>query len=416
MPRLTLRGDIVNRVYRPYFHDQRRYQVYFGGSGSGKSVFLATRCVLDALSGRNVLVVRKVAKTLKGSCWNEVLKAMERLSLASLFTVSKNDLTLTARNNGAQILFMGLDDVEKLKSLTPKRGVLTDIWMEEATECTYGDFKQLDKRLRGKSRHAKRLTLSLNPVWQSHWIYKEFFSVWQDGRNAAGNERLSILKTTYRDNRFLTPEDREALENESNPYYYQVYTLGNWGVPEGAVFQNWRTEELSAVRDAWPIKRYGLDFGFSSDPCGVVECAVDEKHRRVYVFREICKRGLTNRLLAERLDAFLGKAPVICDSSEPKSIQELKSLGIRALAARKGPDSVLHGIQWLQDHEIVVDPQCEETRRELSAYRWQQDKSGECLPIPEDRNNHLMDALRYALEDESTRRVASTGRKKEWGL
>lgn len=416
MPRLTLRGDVVNRVYKPYFDDQRRYQVYFGGSGSGKSVFLATRCVLDALSGRNVLVVRKVAKTLRGSCWNEVRKAMERLNLTSLFTVSKNDMTFTAHNNGAQILFAGLDDVEKLKSLTPHKGVITDVWMEEATECTYGDFKQLDKRLRGQSRHAKRLTLSLNPVWQSHWIWKEFFSIWQDGKNAAGNERLSILKTTYRDNRFLTAEDRAALENERDPYYYQVYTLGNWGVPQGAVFRNWHTEDLSALRDAFPLKRYGLDFGFSSDPCGVVECAVDRARRRVYVFREICQKGLTNTALAERLESFLGRTPVVCDSAEPKSIQELKSLGICALAARKGPDSVIHGIQWLQGHEIVVDSQCENLRRELAAYQWQQDKTGECLPIPEDRNNHLIDALRYALEDESTRRVALTGRKKEWGL
>ena len=105
MPRITLRGEFINRAYQPHLQNERRYQIYFGGAGSGKSVFLATRCVIDTLGGRNTLIIRQVARTLKNSCWNEVNKAIARLHLQRFFTVSKTDMTITARNNGAQMIF-----------------------------------------------------------------------------------------------------------------------------------------------------------------------------------------------------------------------------------------------------------------------------------------------------------------------
>ena len=173
-----------NEVYRPYVRESRRYQIFFGGSSSGKSAFLASRCVLDALWGRNVLIVRKVARTLRPSCWNEVLKAMGRLRVRKYFDVSQSEMLITAKQSGGQLIFAGLDDVEKIKSITPAHGVLTDVWMEEATECRYSDYKQLDKRLRGVSVHTKRMTFSFNPIARTHWLYGEFFSGWQDGAEA----------------------------------------------------------------------------------------------------------------------------------------------------------------------------------------------------------------------------------------
>lgn len=414
MPRITLRGDFINKAYKPHLQNTHRYQIFFGGAGSGKSVFLATRCVLDALSGRNTLVVRQVARTLKSSCWNEILKAIRRLDLSPLFTVSKTDHTVTARNNGAQILFAGLDDVEKIKSLTPIRGVLTDIWMEEATECAYPDFKQLDKRLRGLSRHPKRLTLSFNPVSRDHWIFKEFFSLWREGKSYAEDERVSILKTTYKDNRFLTPSDRLALEQEKNPYFYQVYTLGNWGVSAPVIFTNWHVESLP---DPVPGEtRMGLDFGFAADPCGFLLLRYDRKSRTVRVMEEMLERGLTNMDLAQRLRHYAALGPIACDSAEPKSIAELRALGIPAYPVRKGPDSILHGIQWLRQQQLILSPACPRLREELTAYQWQQDRDGHPLPRPRDRDNHLIDALRYALEEEMDRRLASTGDKRALGL
>lgn len=401
--KLRIEPKALNTVYLPHLlENQHRYQIYFGGSSSGKSVFLATRAVLDCLQGRNILVLRNVARTLRGSCWNEIYKAITRMGLTAFFNVSKSDMTITSIQNGAQILFAGLDDVEKIKSITPQSGPLTDIWIEEATETAYEDFKQLDKRLRGASRHTKRLTLSFNPVYKTHWIYREFFQIWDDSRNYAENDSLSILKTTYKDNRFLTDDDRLALENEKDPYFREVYTFGNWGVLGDVIFRNWRTEDLSGISNAYPIRRYGLDFGFSSDPCAAVNIAVDKSRKRVLIFDELYERGLTNSRLAERLRPFAGRGYIVCDSAEPKSIMELAGYDLNVGAALKGPDSVIHGIQWLQNYEIVVDTKCQNMRNELSLYQWRKDKDGNSLAIPEDRNNHLIDALRYAVESEST--------------
>lgn len=327
MPQITLGPECLNPVYRPHLQNPCRYQIFFGGAGSGKSVFLATRCVLDALQGRNTLIVRQVARTLRGSCWNEVTKAIDRLGLSRLFRISKSESLITARNNGTQILFAGLDDAEKIKSLTPARGTLTDIWMEEATECAWRDFKQLDKRLRGQSRHGKRFTPSCNPVYQSHWLYREFFSIWRDDQRECRQGNISILKTTYRDNRFLSPDDRFALENEKDPYFYQVYTLGNWGVMGNRIFNHWKTEAIPA--DAGGETRMGLDFGFAADPCGFVLLRYDRKSRRIYVMEEICRKGLTNLQLHQLLSPYAAYGSIACDSAEPKSIAELRGLGLR---------------------------------------------------------------------------------------
>ena len=417
MPSITIKRGVFNDVYLPYITDEKhKYQIFYGGSSSGKSFFLAARCVLDCLNGRNYLVVRKVARTLRQSCWNEITKAITRMKLTDYFVINKSEMTITGRYNGAQILFAGLDDVEKVKSITPAKGALTDIWIEEATEAAYDDYKQLTHRLRGRTRHKKRITLSFNPVYQQHWIFKEFFWIWDDGKQHAENEHLSILKTTYRDNRFLTEDDRLVFELNTDPYFREVYANGNWGVLGDVIFRNWECRDLTEEAKAWPQRIYGLDFGFASDPCGAVDVAFDRKKKTVYIFNELCERGLTNTMLAERLQAFCGHRPIVCDSAEPKSIQELKNEGIYALAAKKGQDSVVHGVQWLQGCHIVIDTKCRALKEELTLYQWKQDKDGNTLPVPEDRNNHLIDALRYALEDESSQRIARTGSKAELGL
>ncbi len=414
MPRISLRGDFINKVYQPQLSNLHRYQIYFGGAGSGKSVFLATRCVLDALAGRNTLVIRNVKATLRASCWNEIIKAMNRLGLRALFRINKTEMSITALNNGAQLLFAGLDDVEKIKSITPQRGALTDIWMEEATECEWRDFKQLDKRLRGTSRHAKRFTLSFNPVYQTHWLYREFFRIWQEDRAYCESDTVSILKTTYRDNRFLTREDRAALENEADPYFYQVYTLGEWGAPGDVIFTNWRVESIP--EDVPGETRMGLDFGFSSDPCGFLLLRYDRKSRKIFVLHELYEKNLTNDVLSEHLRPHAAGGVIFCDSAEPKSIAELCALGLPARPVKKGPDSVLHGVQWLRQQEIILSPACPHLREELIRYQWQRDKTGASLPRPMDRDNHLIDALRYALSEDMDTRRAFTQKKALLGL
>ena len=411
--KLILPRSALNPVYIPCLDAPERYQIYFGGASSGKSCFLATRLVLDTLSGRNTLIVRNVAKTLRTSCMNEVHKAINRLNLHAAFRINRTDMTITARNNGAQMIFCGLDDVEKIKSITPQCGPLTDVWIEEATEIAYTDFKQLDKRLRGQTRHVKRMTLSFNPIYKTHWLYREFFSGFDESRPFHRSGDLLILKTTYRDNRFLTEDDVKALENERDPYFHAVYTLGQWGTLGENIFTNWHTEDLSALQSSEKCL-YGLDFGFSSDPCACVKCLYDRARKRVYVLSELYEKGLTNDVLAQRLHTFAPHRYITCDSAEPKSIMDLKRYGVGALPARKGPDSLMHGVQWLRAQEIVVDTRCPNMVRELTLYQWKRDRSGCVLREPQDRDNHLIDALRYALESEMTACYAAVQARPNW--
>jgi len=408
-PVLSVPASAFNARYLPYLQAQQRTQLFFGGAGSGKSAFLAMRCALDALAGRNTLVVRQVARTLRASCFNEVQKAVARFGLGAFFQANKTEMSLTCAANGAQILFLGLDDAEKVKSITPARGALTDVWVEEATETAREAVKQLEKRLRGPSRHQKRLTLSFNPVSRAHWLYGQYFSGFPEERGALETEELLILRTTYRDNRFLTRDDRLALEAESDPYFRQVYTLGEWGAVGGAVLSHWRVGEPEGEPPLTEL-RCGLDFGYARDPAAAVVAHYDRKRRRVTVLREICEAGLTNDRLAEKLLALAGRLPVVCDSAEPKSIAELRRHGVYALPARKGPDSVLHGLQWLMQQELVVSPRCPRLQEELLQYRWKPDGQGGALPRPEGED-HLIDALRYALEGDSSPREAQAVRR-----
>jgi len=397
-----------NDVYWDFLGDSTRNQIFFGGASSGKSYFIAQRVVMDTLCGRNTLVLRNVARTIRGSCWNEVVKAISIMGFTAWFNVSKTEMLITAVNNGSQILFSGLDDSEKIKSITPAKGVLTDIWIEEATEIARDDYKQLEKRLRGQSEHPKRITLSFNPIYKEHWLYTEFFGNWDESKTSYRDDGLSILKTTYLDNRFLTDDDKSALENETDPYYREVYSLGNWGVLGDVIFRNWRTEDLTEFKKTADKLYFGLDFGFSSDPAAAVKVHYDKAHKRIYILDELYERGMTNSELAGLLKPFVGQHYITCDSAEPKSIKELQGLGIKALSAKKGPDSVMHGIQWLQGHEIIVDVKCQHMKNELQLYQYRKDKDGNSMRVPEDRNNHVIDSLRYCMEHESTANYATT--------
>lgn len=394
----------LNKVYIPYLHDYARTQIYFGGSASGKSVFVMQRCVLDILMGkRNYLVVRQVGRTIRGSVFAEILRVIDDWDLHRAFKINKTDMLISCIN-GYQIIFAGLDDVEKLKSLVPAKGVITDILVEEATETEKNSVKQLYKRQRGGDDDVpKRLTLMFNPILQSHWIYEEYFSNinWADKQTEYKSDGLTILKTIYKDNRFLTADDIRDLENETDKYYYSVYTLGNWGVLGNVIFTNWTVQDLSEMRDQFTNTRNGLDFGFSSDPAGMLVSHYDTKHKTIYIFNELYETGLTNDLLAGIVLEMIGHDMVVCDSAEPKSIAELQKYGVNAYPAEKGKDSVLHGIQWLQQQKIVIDTKCVNTKNEFQQYKWKEDANGNAIRQPTDKHNHIIDAARYAYEGDA---------------
>lgn len=392
----------INDVYLPHLENNARTQIYFGGSSSGKSWFISERCVLDVLAGgRNYLVCRQVARTVRISVYPQIERVIRELGLLDYFTLNKSDAVITCKN-GYQIIFVGLDDTEKIKSIVPAVGSITDIWIEEATETERNTVKDLYKRQRGGDESiAKRMTLTFNPILQSHWIYEEYFKsvAWADTQTEYKQDGLSILKTTYKDNYYLTEQDRHDLENEKDKYRYDVYTLGKWGILGHVIFTKWRVEDLTGMAEQFTNHRNGLDFGFSADPAAGWFAHYDKAHKRIYIYDELYQRGLTNDKLAHELQAKLDSSSyIICDSSEPKSIAELQGYGINATGAKKGKDSILHGIQWLQQQEIIIDSKCVNTKNEISTYHWQEDANGNALRKPVEKNNHLIDAGRYAHE------------------
>lgn len=398
---INIPWSAINPVYRTYWTDPRPVQIFFGGSSSGKSVFLAQRAVSDCLQGRNYLIIRNTASTLRTSTFNEIRKVINSgdPELAALFSVNKSEMTITCAN-GHQILFKGLDDAEKIKSVTPEKGVITDIWVEEATECAEDDIRQLEKRLRGYSDKSKRLILSFNPILKTHWIFKRYFAGFHDTDTLKQTDDLLILKTTYKDNAFLEPDDIARLESEKDPYWYEVYTLGNWGVLGDVIFTNWRVEDLTHQAKHFDNIRNGLDFGYGPDPAAFTRIHYDAKRSRLYIFQEINGHELTNQDLAGLIRPVMGRYErVVCDSAEPKSIAELQLLRINAVGAQKGPDSVHFGIQWLKRQEVIIDRKCQNTINEFQMYQWKKNRSGEVLPVPVDRDNHHIDSIRYALED-----------------
>lgn len=393
---------VVNDAYEPYLDNISRTQIFFGGSSSGKSWFLAQRCVLDLLAGgRNYLICRQVARTIRSSVFIQVKRVIDELGLSRAFKVNKDDATITCLKNGYMAVFVGLDDVEKIKSIVPLVGVFTDIWIEEATETERNDVMDLYKRQRGGDESTKkRMILSFNPILQSHWIYNEFFAsvAWADDQQEYFNPELAILKTTYKDNRFLTSQDVYDLEHEKDKYRYDVYTLGKWGILGHVIFTNWRVEDLSELIPTFDNLRDGLDFGFSVDPSALWCSHYDEKRKRIYVYAEMYQRGLTNDLLAAEIKPLVGDRPLACDSAEPKSIAELQNYGIAAYGAEKGKDSVLYGYQWLQQQEIVIDKNCVNTKMEISTAHWLEDAGGNAILKPSGVNDHLIAAGRYAHE------------------
>ena len=398
---------VVNDAYLPYLKDNTRTQIFFGGSSSGKSFFLSQRTVLDVLAGRNYLIARNVGRTIRNSTYNQIVKAIIDMGLKKEFIIKNGDMTITCKRNNKQILFTGLDDVEKLKSITPIDGVLTDIWLEEATEVTYEAYKQLSKRLRGITAQniPKRIIFSFNPVLRTHWICREFFGGWVDNKNLYRDSDLLILKTTYKDNLFLAEDDIKSLENEKDEYFYNVYTLGNWGVLGKVIYKNWRVEDLSEVKHRFDNIYNGLDFGWTN-PSALVRVHVDIENKKIYVLDELYQSGKTIESLAEDVKAIVGNEYVTCDSEDPRMVFTLGTLGLRTIGAAKA-NTVVFGIKWLQSYEIIIDSSCQNFKNEIQQYHWDEDKNGNTLERPVKKNDHLLDALRYATESLQTRNKAN---------
>ena len=388
-----------NPAYIPYLNKEQFLQIFFGGSSSGKSYFLSDKIVLDVIDGCNYLCCRNVGNTIRKSIFNEITKSISKMGLREYFSINKSDLVITCKINEKQILFSGLDDPEKVKSITPINGVLERIFIEEATEIRRDAYLQLKKRLRGNSNKSKHIYMAFNPILKSHWIYQDFFGGWQDDKSIYEDDKTLIVKTTYKDNMFLTADDIALLEDETDPYFYNVYTLGNWGVLGNVIFKNWRVEDLSQRIPQFDKIYCGCDFGFSNDPNALIKAHLDKARKKIYVYEEWYQAGMTDDELLRVCKDFVGNQYLMCDSAEPKTIDFLAMNNVKAVGAIKGADSINRGIRWLQGYEIIIDVRCQNFKNEMEQYHWQEDKYGNAMARPVDDRNHLIDALRYAFSN-----------------
>ncbi len=395
---------LVGGGYRRFWDCRLRYRVVKGGKASKKSSTAALWYIVQLMkySEANLLVVRQVYRTHIDSTYAQLRWAIRRLQVEHLWQTSREPLELKYKPTGQRILFRGLDNVEKLASTTVEQGVLCWVWIEEAFEIPReADFDKLDLSVpRGEVPPPlfKQTTLTFNPWSENHWLKARFFD--------REDPQVLAMTTDYRCNEFLDDTDRAryARMREQNPRQYAVAGLGQWGHSEGLVFENWVVEAFSRgeLRREGLRHVFGLDYGYANDPTAFIAAAVDEANKRIYVYDEHYATRMLNGDIAAMITAKgYQKERIRADSAEPKSNDDLRRLGIsRIQPARKGADSVNAGIARLQEYRLLVHPRCVHTAAELGAYCWQSGgREGEYINRPADRDNHLMDALRYAMED-----------------
>lgn len=398
--KLILHKEIFNDVYLSSLDDySKRYEIYYGGAGSGKSVFVAQKLVKKALTDRRkILVLRKVDKTTKNSTFQLLLDTLTDWKIIDKCKINRTDFTITLPN-GSVFLCCGLQDPERIKSITG----LTDAWLEEATEFNQEDFNQIDLRIRHPEAKGQQIILSFNPVSKVNWCYKLFFKEAADASMTDFRAQCKILHTNYLDNKFLPQSyiDSLLLLKATNLDYYKIYALGEFGSLSKLVFNNWKVEEFDCTQVHGDLC-VGLDFGFIADPTALVASIVDDENKKIYVFNAKSRKGLLNNEIAEMIKAEgFAKSSIIADSAEQKSIEEIKREGIsRIKPATKGQGSILQGIQKLQQYQIIVHPSgAAALIEELKNYCWEKDKkTNEYINKPIDKYNHCIDALRYSLQ------------------
>lgn len=359
-----------------------------GGAGSGKSVFAAQKILVrlarEVGARHKFVVLRKVLNTQRHSTFALFDELLTDWGWRDLCTINRGNLEITYHPTGGRVIFLGLDDREKLKSIA---GV-TGIWIEEATELVEADLDQVNLRLRGQTPAYKQIILSFNPISSQHWLKRRFFD--------KQNDRALCVFTTYRDNRYLDAEYRAELEGlrDVDLQLWRIYARGLWGVLKGLIYKPWPTPEKWP--SAFDATYYGLDWGYN-DPMALVR--VDRRDGAHYVTELFYERGKTTAdLIAELPGLGVSPAePVYCDSAEPDRIEELCRAGYNAIPAHKAPGSLKAGISMLQAARIYTRPQNVNLAAEAATYKWAETKDGKLLEEPVDFKNHALDALRYAV-------------------
>lgn len=400
-------SKLIGGGYNKFWHNKNFYRVVKGSRGSKKSKTTALNIIYRMMKHpwANTLVVRRYSNTLKQSCYTDLKWAINQLGVKHLWKTNESLPELTYLPTGQKILFRGLDDPLKITSITVDTGILSWAWFEEAYELESEDkFRTVVESIRGSNDSPdffKQVTVTFNPWSERHWLKRVFFD-----KKTQEDDTFAIT-TTFRVNEWLDDQDRKRYLGlyRTNPRRARIVCDGDWGIADGLVFERFKVEEFNKDEVLARVQKtaFGLDFGYTHDPTAFVAIAVDLENKKLYVFDELYETGLNNKKIADRLKAKgYQRSSIIADSSEPKSIDELKMFGLeRVKGAAKGKDSIMYGIQFIENFEIIIHPSCVHFIEEINNYVYAKDREGNKLNQPIDEFNHLMDAMRYAMEQYS---------------
>lgn len=408
MIKLNIKPSIFCPIYYPYLLDyQYRYNVFYGGRASGKTKFIMQKLLIKGLKEkRTILLMRKQTTQLRDSVWKEILQVIDDFHLSQFFTVNKTEFRITCLINGTEFKCLGLDEPEKIKGFAD----ISDVFLDEVTGFNQEDVELIDGTLRSpKFKLPLQMYFSFNPISKANFVYKYFgFDTGITPPNTF------ILKSTYLDNPFLGENVAERYEALKKRDYrrWQIEALGDFVSLDKLVFQNYKVEEFDHTKING-VLLCGLDYGFVNDISAFVASLLDEENKKIYVFKIWGDTNKTNDELSNIIKSMgFSKSIIIADCAEQKSIEEMKRAGIlRIKPSVKGADSIIHGIQKLQQYDIIIHPSCEGIITEFENYSWQKDKqSGEYINKPIDSFNHYIDALRYSLQCVNSGKLVSLPR------
>lgn len=395
----TLIAQPFKKLHQAVKHHDYTHYWLKGGRGSTKSSFISLEIILLMMQHPDVngVAFRKVGNTTRNSVYEQLLWAIQHLGVAGYWKSTLSPLELTYIPTGQKILFRGLDEENKGKSIKIARGYFGIVWFEELAEFNGPSeiSTTLQSLLRGGSEYW--VFYSYNPPKsKDSWVNQEATLDVPD-RIVHTSSYLEIPRAWLGEQFFL---EAEKLKQKNETLYKHVY-LGEVTGTGGAVFENVEDLAMSGEQlQQFDHRYFGLDFGFAVDPLAFVAMHYDAKHDDLYIFDEIYQQKLTNRAAADMINKKYPSVRILGDSAEPKSIYEMREYGANVNGAKKGPDSVRFGINWLQSraHIYIDRHRCPNTYREFSSYEYDQNRDGQFINAFPDKNNHAIDAVRYGLQ------------------
>lgn len=390
---LNLNKKLFTPKFLPYLLDySHRWEFWMGSAGSSKSYTITQKLIIRACNEKiKILVCRRYATTIRNTVFSTFKEVLGKWGLIPYVKINESDFRIRFEN-GSEIIFLGLDNEEKLLSLNN----IGTIFIEEAYEVPQAIVEQLNLRMRGQN-DFQQIILAWNPISKNSWLFQ--FSVKEPPQNSI------FIHSTYKDNPFLNQEYIDALEElyTRNPQKAKIYCDGEWGVDaEGLVFSNWRVEEFDALllSSSGLEHRCGCDLGYI-DATTIVPSLYDKKNGKIYIYDEFYKSGCQlDRIYDEIVNMKLNKTKIYMDSAEPRSIDYFKRKGINAVPCLKGAGSVKARITFLQNHEIIIHPKCQHLIEEFSNFAYEKDKQGNYVDDSYTHQySHGIDGLGYAYSD-----------------